>query len=297
MHTFPRDQHQDRRCPICHDRVERALYAGPDGAVYCSEWCYRTRTPDDGAGLTAMEIMPLWRDMMQRGCPNCPREQKHICFAKERHFQYIGLGLLRDWQTMEWEAKAEEVFGGALGDGSVPHEQARRVAAAVEDTARHNAHPLVMIRDLVETLVALAQDMGYQPPADTDPAFLAAVATAPPPHRVVALGRKEEHEKMARQRADRAKAMLQVQGIIESIPGIHQAHQYTGMRDLHWCSHLPFLLGRFFTLDGFTAQRAGDLIAAAEAVARERQHPGVLPRDFEAAVLRAAAAQAERRAG
>ncbi len=280
-------------CAMCHDNLNAVRYDAPDGETYCSAWCYRTRDPETAARLEPREVMPLWRAMMARGCPSCPLPQRQTCLGRERHLQYLGIALLRGWQTMEWDMKAEHVFGAGLGDGTIDAAGARAVAAQAEHLAGAASHPLVTTQDVVSALARMTRSYTYQPPAGNDPAFAAVLAAAPAPAKVTGAGRKADKEQMERQRSDPAKARLQVQGIIDSVPGQHCAHRLLADRPVHWCSHAPFLLARFFQEPGFGDAEARALIAAAEAVASEHGHGWVQPRDLETALFRAATAGKE----
>ncbi len=277
-------------CAMCHDNLNAVRFEAPDGQTYCSEWCYRTRDPEDAVTMAPREVMPLWRAMMARGCPSCPIPQKQRCLGRERHLQYIGIEQLRPWQTMEWDMKAEHVFGGGLGDGTIPAAGAHAVAATAERLARGANHPLVTTQDVVSALARMTPSYRYREPVEADSQFAALLDAAPPAPKVVGAGRKADKEQQERQRSDPAKAMLQVQGILDSIPGQHCAHRLLADRPVHWCSHAPFLLARFFQEPGFGDAEARTLIEAAEATGQEHGHSWVQPRDLETALFRAATA-------
>ena len=167
-------------CVACHaDVPDKGSVQGDDGELYCSEWCFRTRTLESAAELTPKEIFPLWRGMMQAMCKVCPRDQKTLCLTTERPLGLAGTSILNNWKTMEWENKIQEVFGGALSNGGVPHEEARQVVRAVEQKARDNGDEFVGMNDAMRVMLQETEELDYRPPRGVDPEFQAAIDSLP----------------------------------------------------------------------------------------------------------------------
>ncbi len=279
-------------CVACHAEVpDKGSVQGDDGDLYCSEWCFRTRTPEATAELTPKEVFPLWRGMMQAMCKVCPRDQKTICLTNERPLSFAGTSILNNWKTMQWENKIQEVFGGALSDGGVPHEEARRVVSAVEQKARDNGNNFVGMNDAMQVMLQLTEELDYRPPRGVDPEFQAAIDSLPSTAKSIEQYRREGISRTEVQRATPEAQVAQAQGMKDSL-AYHQAgHELVESREAHWCGHLPHFFARLTIQPGYRRSKADELLAAAEEVAAERGHPGVTPRDVNTAWFRAVASQ------
>lgn len=253
-------------------------------------WDALIRDAERMATITPGELMPIFQGMMREGCRACPREQTRVCQFEEKPMNVIGHDIVRPLFGMPWEFKAEDLIAGGASDGTVGREALARVIAAVEESARANGHEAVTLLDYSETMGRLARAVGYVPAGEVDPAFDEAVAAAGDPLAVIARGKADSRQRAEAFRANPTATARNAATIRAALPYEAPVHDLLASRELHWCSHLPHLLSRMMLRLGYTEQDLLPMVEAAEAVARERQHPGVTPRDAETALARAAAA-------
>lgn len=260
-------------------------------AGHCAPaWDALIRDPERMRTISPLEIMPVFQGMMRGGCKACPTAQTKTCQNAEKPFVVLGHNVVRPMLGMPWDFKAEDVLAGGASDASVRHADIRRVIAHVESIARDHGHESVALTDLTEGLAALAGEFAYHDPGDVEPAFAELVAGMGSPSAVIARGRADSRARAGAFRADPAASLRNAEAIKEGLPYEAPVHDALARRDLHWCSHVPHLFTRMLTrvpLDGDQLEAA---LGAAEAVARERQHTGVTPRDVETAFMRAAVA-------
>jgi len=253
-------------------------------------WDALIRDAERMAAITPGELMPIFQGMMREGCRACPREQTRVCQFIEKPMNVIGHDIVRPLFGMPWEFKAEDLIAGGASDGTVRREALAAVIAAVEETARENGHEAVTLVDYSETIGRLARTAGYIPPGEADPEFTAAVAAAGDPLEVIARGKADSRRRAEAFRANPAASTRNAVTIRDALPYEAPVHDLLASRELHWCSHLPHLFSRMMLRLGYTEEDLLPMVEAAEAVARERNHPGVTPRDAETALARAAAA-------
>ncbi len=236
------------------------------------------------------ELLPIFQGMMREGCRLCPREQTRICQFEEKPFNVVAHEVVRPLFGMPWEFKAEDLVAGGASDGTVPVEALAAVIREVEAVARENGHEAVTLLDYSVAMGRLARAAGYVPPGEVDPRFAGLTAGIEERRlELIAAGKKDSQARAAAFRANAAAAARNAETIRAALPYEAPVHDLLAGRPLHWCSHLPHLFSRMMLRLGYTDEDLLPMVEAAEAVARERNHPGVTPRDAETALARAAA--------
>lgn len=253
------------------------------------EWVELINDPERIRNARPETVMPVFQGMMRGGCLSCPKEQTRVCQNIEKPYNVIGVDLVSAWLGMPWQFKAQDILAGGASDGGVDHEVVRAVIAATERTARANGHQAVSLADFVESVAVLARDLDYHPPSAEDPEFAAAVAGMGEPWKVIARGRKDSHARADAYRANPAEVRRNFEEIVAALPYEAQVHDELAARDVNWCSHVPHLFSRMLWRAGISEAQLRHLFDTVEAVAQERGHPGVTPRDVETTLMRAAA--------
>ncbi|MCC7366490.1 MAG: hypothetical protein IT303_19185 [Dehalococcoidia bacterium] len=262
----------------------------PRAAHDCgAEWMTLITDPGRIRAATPQTVMPIFQGMMRSGCKACPSAQTRVCQNLEKPLSVLGHDLVARWTAMPWEFKAEDILAGGASDGSVPHELIRAVIRAAEATATALGHDAVSLGDYVVAVTELARDYAYAAPGATDPEFESELAALGSPTETIQRGRAESKERAAAYRADPVATRRNADAIIAALPFEAEVHDALAERELHWCSHVPHLFTRLLSRAAVSEEELADLFGLAEAVARERAHPGVTPRDVQTALMRAAA--------
>lgn len=264
-------------------------HASPATSGCGAAWDALIRDAERMQAISPGELMPIFRGMVREGCRACPKEQTRVCQFEEKPEVVVGHEVVRRHFGMPWEFKAEDIIAGGASDGTVPMEALAEVIAAVEEVARSNGHEAVTMLDVSEGLGRLARDAGYVPPGPADPRFAGLLAAAGDRLQIIARGKADSQRRAAAFQANPA-AARNAAAIKASLPFEAPVHDLLAGRPLHWCSHLPHLYSRMMLRLGYTVDDLLPMVDAAEAVARERGHPGVTPRDAETVLVRAAAA-------
>jgi hypothetical protein len=264
----------------------------PHGAgEACSPaWDALIRTPERWATISPAELMPIFQGMMRGGCKACPSAQTRVCQNLEKPFAAVGHDRVAPLLGMPWQFKAEDVLAGGASDGTVPVEAIERLVREAEAIAVANGHSLVSMGDLVEAIARLADGWAYRPGETPDAAFEAAVAALGTPTEAIARVRRESKARAEAYRANPEAVRLNAEEIRQGLPFEAPVHDLLASRELTWCNHLPHLLTRLLSRVELEESELLALVELGEAVARERQHPGVTPRDLETGLLRAVAA-------
>lgn len=262
-----------------------AGHGTPAGA----RWLELINDPDQIRGAQPESIMPMFQAMMRGGCRLCPAPQTRVCQNYEKPLSVVGHDLVSQWMTMPWDFKVQDVVAGGASDGLVPHRQIRAVMRHAEATASTHGHESVSMADYVEAIGTLARDYVYRTPVgEQDAEFTAAVEAIDSPSATIARGRKDSHARAEAFRANPTTSRRNGEEIVASLPFEAQVHDELAGRDLTWCQHVPHLFTRLLWRLPSEELRLLELFDLVEAVALERGHPGVTPRDVETALMRAA---------
>ncbi len=260
-------------------------------AGHCTPaWDALIRDPERMRTISPLEIMPIFQGMMRGGCKACPTEQTKTCQNAEKPFTVLGHDVVTTMFAMPWDFKAEDIIAGGASDASVRHSDLRRVIERVEALACSHGSSSVSLTDLVEGLLTLAGEPAYYQPEGVEPAFDALVASMGDRSKVIARGRADSRARAMAFRADPETSRRNAEAIKEGLPHEARVHDALARRDLHWCSHVPHLFTRLLTRVALSDEELDAAFSAAEAVASERGHTGVTPRDVETALVRAAVA-------
>lgn len=273
------------------DTTKAAVADAP--ASHCSPaWSALIHDEDRIRTISPQELMPIFQGMMKGGCKACPKGQTTACQNLEKPFVVLGHDVVRSMFSMPWEFKAEDIIAGGASDASVRHADIRRVIQHIEGVARANGSDAVSLADAAEGLATLGGDFAYRSPGEVEPEFTRLVAGMAEPWKVTARGRAESRERAAAFRSNPAAAMRNAEGIKQALPYEAAVHDALASRELNWCNHVPHLFTRMMTRVHVDDAAFAAMLDASEAVARERQHHGVTPRDVETALMRSAAAGA-----
>lgn len=253
-------------------------------------WIEFVSDPDQITNARPAEAQLKFQAMMHSGCRTCPAAQTRVCQNLEKPFGVIGHEFTAGWKTMPWQFKAEDVFAGGASDGSVPHAEIQAVMRSVEDFARERGSQEVSMGDLVEGMFRLVRSFDYLPAEAVDPDFARAVDEMGPPSNVIARGKIDGRERAGAFRRNPEAMARNAAELMTSLPHERRIHDELAERPLNWCAHLPHLWSRLLSRVELTDQQLDEALSLSEAVARERNHPGVTPRDAETALMRAAAA-------
>lgn len=260
-------------------------------AGHCTPaWDALIRDPERMRTIQPLEVLPIFQGMMRGGCKACPTEQTKTCQNIEKPFTVLGHDVVKTMFAMPWDFKAEDIIAGGASDASVRHADLRRVIARVEELARSHGSSSVTLSDLVEGLLTLAGEPAYYEPQHVEPAFDALVAGLGDRTKVIARGRADSRARAMAFRADPAMSRRNAEAIKDGLPHEARVHDALARRELHWCSHVPHLFTRLLTRIALSDEELAAAFSAAEAVARERGHSGVTPRDVETSLVRAAVA-------
>lgn len=253
------------------------------------EWVELINDPERIRNARPETVMPVFQGMMRGGCLSCPKEQTRVCQNLEKPFNVVGGDLVAGWLGMPWQFKAQDILAGGASDGGVEHALIRTVISKAEATARTNGHETVSLADFVEAVANLARDFDYHPPAEREIEFTSAVESMGEPWKVIARGRQDSHARADAYRANPAEVRQNFEEIVAALPFEAQVHDELAARELNWCSHVPHLFSRMLWRAGISDVQLRRLFDTVEAVAKERGHPGVTPRDVETTLIRAAA--------
>lgn len=259
-------------------------------ASHCSPaWDALIRDDERMRTVSPQEFMPIFQGMMKGGCKACPKEQTTACQNLEKPLVVLGHDVVRPMFSMPWEFKAEDIIAGGASDASVRHDDIRRVIRHIEAIARASGSDAVSLADAAEGLAALGGNFAYSSPGEVEPQFSRLVAGVVEPWKVTARGRAESRERAAAFRSNPVAAMRNAEGIKQALPYEATVHDALAARELNWCNHVPHLFTRMMTRVHLDDAAFAAMLDASEAVARERHHSGVTPRDVETALMRAAA--------
>lgn len=252
--------------------------ANPRGLDHCSrEWLQIISAPERFAGLAPGDVMPVFQGMMKVMCRACPAGQTRICQNIEKPLTYVANEILSPWLSMPWDFKAEEILASATSDASVRHEHVRTVIDTSEAIARSGGNTSVSLGDFVEAMVKMAPGWEYHQPEEVEPAFRSVVVSAGTPVEVMIRGRAEHKRRVAAFRADAQASRRNALAVMEQIPYEFRVHSLLSQRQVHWCGHVPHLFSRLLTRVALDDGALIEMFDLAEAVASEREHPGVTP--------------------
>lgn len=259
-------------------------------ANHCGdEWLKLINDPDRIRDARPETVMPIFQGMMKVGCQSCPKEQTRVCQNLEKPLNVIGMDLVTPWLGMHWHFKAQDILAGGASDGGVDHDDVKAVIRATETTARTKGRDSVSLADFVETVGRLARDFAYREPFAPHAEFVEAVNEMGSPSKVIARGKKVSHARAAAYRSDPVAVRQNFEEIVAALPYEAKVHDMLAARGMNWCSHVPHLFTRLLWRTGVEDGELLELLDTVEAVAAERGHPGVTPRDVETALMRVAA--------